>query len=577
MKHLLVYLKEYKKESILAPLFKLLEAVFELFVPLVIAGIIDRGIPEKNYSFIAKAFGYLFVLALVGLACSLTAQFFAARAATGFATKIRQKLFEKIQSMSFTQIDQTGTSTMITRMTSDINQVQTGVNMFLRLFLRSPIIVFGAMIMAFSIDVKEALIFAGVIPVLSLVVFGIMAVSIPLHKKVQGALEQVMVRTRENLEGVRVIRAFNMENEEKDAFRKENQILANFQNLTGKITAFLNPVTCLIINLAIVLLIYTGAVRVQNGILSQGLVIALWNYMSQILVELIKLANLIILLTKAAACGDRVYSVLNMQEDSFEKSKNSSKKPEEKEHYLQFDHVSLKYCGAGEKALNDLNFSVEKGQTVGIIGGTGSGKTSLVHLLPGFYEVSEGAVYLEGRDLREYPADELRKKTGIVMQKAVLFKGTVRSNLLWGKEDATREEMWKALKTAQADEFVRKSGDGLDMAVAQGGKNFSGGQRQRLTIARALIKRPDILILDDSSSALDYATEAALRKSIAEDMKESTLFIVSQRAASVRHADKIIVLDEGEIVGEGTHESLLNGCKVYQEIYYSQFEKSVEA
>lgn len=582
MKKLLVYLKDYKKESILAPLFKLLEATFELFVPLVIARIIDEGIPSGDKAYIGKMFGWLLLLAAIGLVCSVTAQFFAARAATGFATKLREALFSHIQSMSFTQIDKIGTSAMITRMTSDINQVQSGVNMVLRLFLRSPIIVFGAMLMAFSIDVKSALIFVVMIPLLVLVVFGIMMLSIPLHKKVQASLDKVLGLTRENLTGARVIRAFHKEEDEIKKFEEQNQTLAGLQNFVGKITACLNPVTYVIVNGAIVVLIYTGALQVEAGVLTQGLVIALWNYMSQILVELVKLANLIVLMTKAIACGDRIQSVLEEKEnveDVKGKADAEQSQPVEQSHsgehseYLCFDHVGLTYAGGGAEVLSDISFTVKKGDTIGIIGGTGSGKTSLVHLLPRFYEVTKGSIYLEGRNLKEYSVEELRRRIGIVMQKAVLFKGTVRSNLLWGKEDATEEEMWNALQIAQAKEIVEGKEGKLDTEVAQNGKNFSGGQKQRLTIARALMKKPEILILDDSASALDYATDAALRKAIRAMEGNTTVFIVSQRASSIQYADKIIVLDDGNAVGIGTHEELLAGCEVYQEIYYSQFEK----
>ena len=603
MKKLLVYLKDYKKESVLAPLFKLLEAAFELFVPLIIANIIDKGIPAEDKGYIGKMFGVLLLLALIGLLCSVTAQFFAAKAATGFATKLRMVLFSHIQGLNFTSIDQIGTSTMITRMTSDINQVQSGVNMVLRLFLRSPIVVFGAMIMAFTIDVKSALIFVVTIPLLGIVVFGVMMISIPLHKKVQSSLDKVLGLTRENLTGVRVIRAFNKEKDEIQQFETQNDILSGLQNHVGKITACLNPVTYVIINAAIVVLIYTGAIQVDLGNLTQGQVVALWNYMSQILVELIKLANLIVTMTKAVACGDRVWAVLsqeNMTQCAEEKQngdEEAKKITDEKSAwteldqeaqkkteldqtaqeggipYLQFDHVGLKYKDAAEETLTDLSFSVPKGATVGIIGGTGSGKTSLVHLLPRFYEATSGAVYLEGRNLKEYSLEELRKKIGIVMQKAVLFKGTIRSNLLWGKADATDQEMWQALETAQAKEIVEGKEGGLDAEVAQNGKNFSGGQKQRLTIARALVRKPQILILDDSASALDYATDAALRKALREMEGDTTVFIVSQRASSIQYADLIIVLDDGVAVGIGTHEQLLSSCQVYQEIYYSQFEK----
>lgn len=581
MKKLLTYLKDYKKETVLAPLFKLLEAAFELFVPLVIAQIIDVGIPAGDKPYIGKMFGCLLLLAVIGLTCSITAQFFAAKAATGFATKLRSALFSHIQGLSFTRIDKIGTSTMITRMTSDINQVQSGVNMVLRLFLRSPIIVFGAMIMAFTIDVKAALVFVVTIPLLVVAVFGVMMISIPLHKKVQASLDKVLGLTRENLTGVRVIRAFNKEEDEIRVFEEQNKVLSGLQNFVGKITACLNPVTYVIVNAAIVALIYVGAIQVDMGNLTQGQVVALWNYMSQILVELVKLANLIVTMTKAVACGDRVWAVLSVtsdepeavQAETFSKPSEVSTAGEEQMPYLEFNHVGLTYAGAGAETLSDISFQVKKGDTIGIIGGTGSGKTSLVHLIPRFYENTEGKILLEGKDLKEYTVEELREKVGIVMQKAVLFKGTIRSNLLWGKEDASEEEMWQALTTAQAKEIVEGKDGQLDAAVAQNGKNFSGGQKQRLTIARALIKKPEILILDDSASALDYATDAALRKAIREMEGDTTVFIVSQRASSIQYADRIIVLDDGVAVGVGTHEELLENCEVYQEIYYSQFEK----
>lgn len=575
MKKLLTFLRDYKKESILAPLFKLLEAAFELFVPLVIAQIIDVGIPAEDKFHIGKMFGWLLLLAIIGLVCSVTAQFFAAKAATGFATKLRSALFSHIQEMSFSQIDKVGTSTMITRMTSDINQVQSGVNMVLRLFLRSPIIVFGAMIMAFTIDVKAALVFVVTIPLLVAVVFGIMMISIPLHKKVQASLDRVLGLTRENLTGVRVIRAFNKEKDEIVKFEEQNRVLSGLQNFVGKITACLNPLTYVIINGAIVVLIYVGALQVDLGNLTQGQVVALWNYMSQILVELVKLANLIVTVTKAVACGDRVWTVLSESEPEEEPLQDGIQKALEKKaaHFLVFDHVGLTYKEAGAETLKNLTFEVNRGETIGIIGGTGSGKTSLVHLLPRFYEVSEGRILLDGRDLKTYPVEEIRSRIGIVMQKAVLFKGTVRSNLAWGKKDASEEEMWQALETAQAKEIIEGKEGGLDAEVSQNGKNFSGGQKQRLTIARALVGKPEILILDDSASALDYATDAALRKAIREMEGDTTVFIVSQRASSIQYADKILVLDDGEAAGIGTHEELLKSCEVYQEIYYSQFEK----
>lgn len=577
MKQLMMYLKDYKKESILAPLFKLLEAFFELMVPLVMANIIDYGISNRNMGYIGKMGLLLLLLGVVGLASSITAQFFAAKAAVGFSTKLRQALFNHIEDLSFTDIDKAGTSTMITRMTSDVNQVQSGVNMTLRLFLRSPIIVFGAMIMAFTIDVKCALIFVVAIPLLSVVVFGIILSTIPLYKKVQSKLDQVLGITRENLTGVRVIRAFHQEAKEADRFRENNEALSAMQIFVGKISACMNPVTYIIVNGAIIALIYTGAVQVNIGNLSQGEVVAIINYMNQILVELVKLANLIVTMTKALACAERVASVFEIGADATEDEKKAAldnriaAKVDEKAPFLDFNHVSLTYQGAGAPTLQDMNFTVNRGDTVGIIGGTGSGKTSLVNLIPGFYPATEGEILLEGRDIKTMSDEELRGRIGVVPQKAVLFKGTIRSNLQWGKPDATEEEMWKALELAQASEVVDGKPGKLDATVAQNGKNFSGGQRQRLTIARALVRNPEILILDDSASALDYATDAKLRAAIRTLEDKTTTFIVSQRASTIRHADKIIVLDDGEIVGMGTHDELLKDCTVYQEIYYSQY------
>ena len=577
MKRLIMYLKDYKKESILAPLFKLLEAFFELMVPLVMANIIDYGISNRNMGYIGKMGLLLLLLGVVGLASSITAQFFAAKAAVGFSTKLRQALFNHIEDLSFTDIDKAGTSTMITRMTSDVNQVQSGVNMTLRLFLRSPIIVFGAMIMAFTIDVKCALIFVVAIPLLSVVVFGIILSTIPLYKKVQSKLDQVLGITRENLTGVRVIRAFHQEAKEADRFRENNEALSAMQIFVGKISACMNPVTYIIVNGAIIALIYTGAVQVNIGNLSQGEVVAIINYMNQILVELVKLANLIVTMTKALACAERVASVFEIGADATEDEKKAAldnriaAKVDEKAPFLDFNHVSLTYQGAGAPTLQDMNFTVNRGDTVGIIGGTGSGKTSLVNLIPGFYPATEGEILLEGRDIKTMSDEELRGRIGVVPQKAVLFKGTIRSNLQWGKPDATEEEMWRALELAQASEVVDGKPGKLDATVAQNGKNFSGGQRQRLTIARALVRNPEILILDDSASALDYATDAKLRAAIRTLEDKTTTFIVSQRASTIRHADKIIVLDDGEIVGMGTHDELLKDCTVYQEIYYSQY------
>lgn len=574
MKQLMMYLKDYKKESILAPLFKLLEAFFELLVPLVMANIIDYGISNRNMGYIGKMGLLLLLLGVVGLASSITAQFFAAKAAVGFSTQLRQALFDHIEDLSFTDIDKAGTSTMITRMTSDVNQVQSGINMTLRLFLRSPIIVFGAMIMAFTIDVKCALIFVVAIPLLSVVVFGIILSTIPMYKKVQAKLDQVLGITRENLTGVRVIRAFHQEAKESDRFRENNEALSAMQIFVGKISACMNPVTYIIVNGAIIALIYTGAVQVNIGNLSQGEVVAIINYMNQILVELVKLANLIVTMTKALACAERVASVFDIGADAAYVGAQNQKladKVDKSAPFLDFKHVSLTYQGAGAPTLQDMNFTVNRGDTVGIIGGTGSGKTSLVNLIPGFYPATEGEILLEGRDIRTMSDEELRGRIGVVPQKAVLFKGTIRSNLQWGKPDATEEEMWKALELAQASEVVDGKPGKLDATVAQNGKNFSGGQRQRLTIARALVRNPEILILDDSASALDYATDAKLRAAIRTLEDKTTTFIVSQRASTIRHADKIIVLDDGEIAGMGNHDELLKDCTVYQEIYYSQY------
>ena len=538
------------------------------------ANIIDYGISNRNMGYIGKMGLLLLLLGVVGLASSITAQFFAAKAAVGFSTQLRQALFDHIEDLSFTDIDKAGTSTMITRMTSDVNQVQSGINMTLRLFLRSPIIVFGAMIMAFTIDVKCALIFVVAIPLLSVVVFGIILSTIPMYKKVQSKLDQVLGITRENLTGVRVIRAFHQEAKEADRFRENNEALSAMQIFVGKISACMNPVTYIIVNGAIIALIYTGAVQVNIGNLSQGEVVAIINYMNQILVELVKLANLIVTMTKALACAERVASVFDIGADAAYVGAQDQKladKVDKSAPFLDFKHVSLTYQGAGAPTLQDMNFTVNRGDTVGIIGGTGSGKTSLVNLIPGFYPATEGEILLEGRDIRTMSDEELRGRIGVVPQKAVLFKGTIRSNLQWGKPDATEEEMWKALELAQASEVVDGKPGKLDATVAQNGKNFSGGQRQRLTIARALVRNPEILILDDSASALDYATDAKLRAAIRTLEDKTTTFIVSQRASTIRHADKIIVLDDGEIAGMGTHDELLKDCTVYQEIYYSQY------
>lgn len=581
MKKLLVYLKDYKKESVLGPLFKLLEATFELIVPLVMAAIIDTGVATGDKSYIMKMCMVLVLLAVIGLTCSITAQYFAAKAAVGFATKLRHALFAHIERLSFTEMNTVGTATLITRMTSDVNQVQNGVNLVLRLFLRSPFIVFGAMVMAFTIDVKAALVFVVTIPLLSIIVFGIMLISIPLYKKVQSALDKVLGITRENLTGSRVIRAFNKEDDEKVHFNENNDLLTRAQIYVGKISALMNPLTYVIINGAIVVLVWTGAVRVDNGYITQGEVVALINYMSQILVELVKLANLIININKSIACGNRIQSIFEMQPSITDGSGQKVDKvqtdtvdrSEEAEYAVEFSHVGLTYAGAGDESLTDIDFKVKKGETIGIIGGTGSGKSSVVNLIPRFYDVTSGFIKVDGKDVKDYPLEELRGKIGTVLQKAVLFHGTIRENLKWGNPDATEEDLNRAITVAQAKEFVDNKEGGLDFEIEQGGKNLSGGQRQRLTIARAVVKKPEILILDDSASALDFATDAALRKAIREMEGETTVFIVSQRAASIQHADRIVVLDDGKIVGLGTSEELLESCEVYQEIYNSQFKK----
>lgn len=581
VKKILRYLKDYRKESILAPLFKMLEASFELLIPLVVAAIIDTGIPNKDNNYIVRMCAIMIALGIIGLTCSLTAQYFSARAAVGFATKLRHALFSHIQSLSFTEMDTIGTSTLITRMTSDVNQVQSCVNMVLRLFLRSPFIVLGAMGMAFTIDWKAALVFVITIPLLCVVVFGVMLITMPLYKKVQAGLDKVLGITRENLTGARVIRAFNKEESEIRYFTNHNQLLTTMQVHVGKIAALTNPFTYIIINGAIVALIYIGAIRVDSGILLQGQVVALVNYMSQILVELIKMADLIVNITKSVACGDRIQSIFETKssiEDIGDQNRTNQIEnlynPEKEDSYIvELDQVCLTYQGAGAESLTDINLKVKRGQTIGVIGGTGSGKTSLVHLIPRFYDVTKGQIKINGIDVREYPMEELRKKIGIVMQKAVLFKGTIRENLLWGNPEATEADLWEALETAQAKEIVEGKEDGLNSNIAQGGKNLSGGQRQRFTIARALVRKPEILILDDSASALDYATDAKLRKALRERKEKMTVFIVSQRTSSIQYADQIIVLDDGIAVGIGTHEELLQTCPVYQEIYYSQFPK----
>lgn len=575
MKRIWLYLKEYKKECVFAPLFKMLEALFELFVPLVVASIIDVGIAGKDSGYIIKMCGMLVALAIIGLTCSITAQYFSAKAAVGCATGLRHHLFKHIQGFSFTEMDTIGTSTLITRMTSDINQVQNGVNLVLRLFLRSPFIVFGAMVMAFTIDVHAALVFVATIPVLAIVVFGIILSTRPMYKNVQAGLDKVLRITRQNLTGVRVIRAFNKQQDEIREFKTANEQLNKLQKFVGKISGLMNPLTYVIINVAIVILLWTGAVRVNEGSLSQGQVVALYNYMSQILVELIKLANLVISVTKALACANRIDSVFAVKSGMADgvESIDNSKQNDNKENVVEFRNVSLKYEGAGAESLTDISFSVKKGQTVGIIGGTGSGKSSLVNLIPRFYDATSGEVLVNGVNVKDIRIKSLRENVGIVLQKALLFKGSIRENMKWGKKDATDSEIMEALEIAQAREFVDKKDGKLDAFVDQGGKNLSGGQRQRLTIARAVVKKPEILILDDSASALDYATDAALRKSIRQMKNNPTVFIVSQRAASLMYADKIIVLDDGNVAGIGTHDELLKSCEVYQEIYYSQFKK----
>ena len=572
MKQILKYLKEYKKECICAPLFKLLEASFELIVPLVMAAIIDNGITASDKPYIWKMGGVLVLLAAVGLVSSVTAQYFAAKAAVGFSTKLRHILFEKIESLSFSKMDTVGTSTLITRMTSDINQVQSGVNLVLRLFLRSPFIVFGAMAMAFTVNVRAAMVFVVTIPLLSIVVFSVMAASLPLYKKVQSSLDTVLSHTRENLEGTRVIRAFNKQNDEIDSFNRDNEFLTNMQQVVGRISALTNPLTFIIINIATIAVIVSGGKQVYAGILTQGEVVALVNYMSQILVELIKLANLIVQVTKAVACGNRIADVLSIPSKLPEKNPKligaKDGAPE-----VEFDHVCMTYEGAADETLTDISFTVQKGQTIGIIGGTGSGKSSLVNLIPRFYDATKGTIRIQGNDINDYDAVQLRDKIGVVMQKAVLFAGTIADNLRWGKNDATEEEMWKALDIAQATEVVKGKDGGLDYMIGQGGKNLSGGQKQRLTIARAVVKDPDILILDDSASALDFATDASLRAALKGMHGDKTIFIVSQRTSSIQFADNIIVLDDGQMVGFGPHEELLETCETYKEIYDSQFKK----
>ena len=588
MRSLLIYLKDYKKETILAPLFKMLEASFELLVPLVMAAVIDVGIAGQDRPYIVRMCLVLIALGIIGLACSVTAQYFSAKAAAGFGTGVRHALFEHIQNFTFTEMDTIGSSTLITRMTSDVNQAQSGVNLVLRLFLRSPFIVFGAMIMAFTVDVKAALIFVVVIPFLSVVVFGIMLITLPLYKKVQSDLDSVLLTTRENLAGARVIRAFNKETDEREKFERENQALTDAQKFVGRISGLMNPLTYIIVNGGVIALIYAGALRVQAGDLTQGEVVALINYMSQILVELVKLANLIITVTKAVACGNRIESVLKIMPEMENGKKKLGKAAclgadalsAKGTSYasvpaVEFSHVSLTYKDAGAESLTDLSFRVERGQTVGIIGGTGSGKSSLVNLIPRFYDATRGEVKIFGENIKDYDVESLRSRIGVVLQKAVLFKGTIEENLRWGNENATEEDLEEALAVSQAKEFVDTKPGRLEFGIEQGGRNLSGGQKQRLTIARALVRRPEILILDDSASALDFATDAALRSAIHGMSGDLTVFIVSQRAASIQYADQIIVLEDGQMAGAGTHAELIENCPAYQEIYYSQFPKEV--
>lgn len=569
MKKLLKYLKNYKKETVIAPLFKMLEATFELFVPLVMANIIDVGIANNDKNYILWMGALLVGLAIIGIVCSLTAQYFAAKAAVGFGTELRNDLFRHINSLSHTELDVIGTSTLITRMTTDINTVQSGVNLFLRLFLRSPFIVFGAMVMAFTISVKAALIFVVAIPLLAIVVFGVMKLSIPMYKDVQKQLDNVVLSTRENITGARVIRAFNRQDEEMETYGEKNTLLKGFQMKVGNLTAMMNPVTYVIVNLAIVAIVWTGGVQVDTGVLTQGEVVALVNYMSQILVELIKLANLIVSITKALACAGRISDVFDVK-SSIVENESADVKAEADAPIVEFDNVSFTYKGAGDASLANISFKINRGDTVGIIGSTGSGKSSLVSLIPRFYDVTGGSLRINGVDIKDYSVEKIRDMVGFVPQKAVLFKGTIRENMKWGNEAATDADINKALMVAQAADFVAEKKGGLDEMINQGGTNLSGGQKQRLTIARALVKNPQILVLDDSSSALDYATESKLRGAIRENTKDTTVFIVSQRASTVRHSDKIIVLDDGEMVGIGSHDELIKSCDVYKEICMSQ-------
>ena len=576
MKYLKIYLKDYKRDSILAPLFKMLEAMFDLLVPVVVAHIINVGIANRDRGDILGCCGILVLMAIVGLCCSFTAQYFAARAAIGSATGLRHMLFAHIQKLGFSEMDTIGSSTLITRMTSDINQVQNGLNLFLRLFLRSPFIVFGAMVMAFTINGKIALIFVVTIPVLSVIIFGLMAVTSPLYKKVQGKLDVITGNARENLSGVRVIRAFGREKQETENFSRANGELVKGQLFVGRISALMNPLTYSVVNIGIIAILWAGSRSVETGVLMSGEIVALVNYMSQILVELVKLANLIVTMSRAMASLGRVEQILDTK-TVMEFPEKTTIREENTEEAVRFDHVSLSYAQAGEESLSDISFSVKKGETIGIIGGTGSGKSSLVHLIPRFYDATSGEIFLLGRSVKEWDRETLRQKVGIVMQKVQVFSGTIRSNLLMGNEGAGEEEMWQALRAAQAEEFVRKKSEGLDEPIEQGGRNLSGGQKQRLTIARALVRKPEILILDDSSSALDYATDAALRKALKNLPSNVTVFLVSQRTSSIRHADHILVLDDGKAAGWGTHEELLESCQIYREIYESQYGKGGNA